>query len=594
MRILRALSARLRRKIYVIFALMFVVAIFEVLSILSMTFTGMSVAAPHVLLESREIKAVFAFFPALGAICADPRYFTLLASLAVVVLTAIKNLLTAFLFWKQSGIGEEVSASVGDAIMDNYLNSSYMWHLSGESNNTIMALASRSSLSQFLMQILNVYTYGLTSVALVFILVSATPLMILGVLLATGLLSWGVYQSMKKSLDRSGEISMQSAALENVARSNAMHGIREVLIYRQQKIFRQKFLEACLMGVKARTFLGMAPPIPTWVLEVYGFAAIPFTTWVLIRFYNADMALIAGVVTMVMLCAWRILPLLNRSLSGFVMLRSATPMAMRCLERLEIIRKEHKECLPEPDPDFAFDKAIALENVSFCYPRAGASALKDISLRIPRGSQIGLVGVSGSGKSTLAGILAGLLEPAEGVLTVDGEPLSRAGLSAYRSRIGYVPQSPYLMAGTIAENVAFSAWGMPYDPDKVGRACEMAALDLVSRDERGISYLLGENGSGLSGGQAQRVSIARALYADPEILIMDESTSSLDQQTEAAIMSTINGLKNDLTIVIIAHRLSTVEKCDWIIWLENGRIRMQGRTSKVLSEYRNALLRCGH
>lgn len=589
LRILQVLKPKMRRKIYGIFLLMFVVAIFEVLSILSMTFTAMSVAAPHVLLESRPIKTIFLFFPGLEALCSDLRYFTLVASLAVVILTALKNFLSALLFWRQSAVGEDVAISAGDTIMNNYLNNSYMWHISSDSNSTIMALGGRSSLSQFLMNILTVYTYAVTSIALVFILVSATPVMIIGVLLLTALVSWSVYRAMKKKLDQSGEIVVQAASNEGRAMQNAMHGIREVLIYRQQPVFRQKFLDACRMGIRARTFLGIAPPIPAWVLEVYGFAAIPFTTWVLIYFYNADMALIAGVVTMVMLCAWRILPLLNRSLSSLVVLRSTGPMAMLCLNRLEAIRDEHIEQLPEPDPSFNFNKAIDLKDIDFKYPKAGGNALEKISLQIPKGKQIGLVGISGSGKSTLAGIIAGLLEPSGGVFTVDGKPLAPAGLSAYRSRIGYVPQTPYLMAGTIAENVAFSEWGKPYDPERVRKACEMAALDIALQNEDSILYQIGENGAGLSGGQAQRVSIARALYANPEILIMDESTSALDQQTEAAIMTTINGLKNSLTMIIIAHRLSTVEKCDWIIWMENGNVRMQGETAKVLENYRLTL-----
>lgn len=588
-RVLQQLPHILRWKTYGLFFLMFLVAIFEVLSILSMSFTAMSVAAPQVLLQSSYTQAVFSFFPSLDRLCQDPRSFTLIASLGVVILTAIKNGLTAFLFWKQAVIAEDVSAYAGDVIMEHYLNSSYMWHISGDSNQTQMALGARQSLSQLLMQILNVYTYAGTSISLVFILVSATPLMILLILAITGAVSFVVYSSIKKALDRCGQVSVQSAESEARTRNNAMHGIREVLIYRQQAIFQQKFREAGLFGKRARSFLCVAPPIPAWVLEVYGFAAIPFTTWVLIRFYDADMALIAGVVTMVMLAAWRILPLLNRSLSSLVMVRSCRPMALLCLQRLEKIQKEKQQPQVEPDPSFHLDREISLENVSFRYPDAPATSLAGIDCVIPKGKQVGLIGISGSGKSTLAGILAGLMEPESGVFQVDGRALSPAELSAYRSKIGYVPQTPYLMAGNIAENVAFSQWGKPYDAERVRAACRMAALDIVENDPRGIDYPLGENGAGLSGGQAQRVAIARALYARPEILILDESTSALDQQTEAAIMQTVHSLKEKLTMIIIAHRLTTVEQCDWLIWMENGRIRKQGPTEIVLSEYRQSL-----
>lgn len=588
-RIMRPLPQILRWKVIGLFFLIFLVAVFEVLSILSMSFTAMSVAAPHILLNDPYMRAVLESFPRINALCQDPRIFTLLASLGVVLLTAIKNILTAVLFWKQAHIGEDISIYAGDIIMSHYLDRPYLWHLSADSNQTLLAIGSRQALSQLLVQILNVYTYAGTAIALVFILVSATPSIIMLILFITGVVSWLVYRSMKNALDKSGQVMVQATSMETRTTNNALHGIREVLIYRQQPVFRQKFLEACLYGVRARAFLAMAPPIPTWILEVYGFAAIPFTTWFLIRFYNADMAMIAGVVTMVMLAAWRILPLLNRSLSSLVLVRSCRPIALRCLENIEeIIKHDHRQ-MTEPDPAFHFEQSIRLENVCFKYDNTMNQALSDLSCVIPKGAQIGLVGLSGSGKSTLAGLLSGLLPPCSGKFTIDGRELNDAQLAAYRTKIGYVPQTPYLLAGSVAENVAFSRWGKAYDPDLVREVCEMAALEFIEGDPRGIEYPIGENGAGLSGGQAQRVSIARALYTKPDILILDESTSSLDQKTEASIMRTIHNLKDKLTIIIIAHRLTTVEECDWIIWLENGRIRKQGPTVEILREYREEM-----
>lgn len=590
LRILEPLSPILRWKIYGLFLLSFLVAIFEVLSILSLSLTAMSVAAPQTILNNHYLQLVLQEMPELDALCRDPRYLALFISLCVVILMAVKNALTAILFWRQSAISEEISLYAGDVILSNYLENPYIWHISGDSNQTLMALGARSALARFIVKILNVYTYAGTAIALVFILITGTPAMILLVLVFTGVLAWAVYSSMKKSLDRSGQRAVKGASSETRTINNALHGIREVLIYRQQPVFRQKFMEACISGQKARAFLSMAPPIPTWILEVYGFAAIPFTIWILIRFYDADIAMVAGVVTMLMLVAWRILPLLNRSLSNLVVLRSERPMAMICLERLETIKKQGRShSMVDPDPDFQFQESIQLQDASFKYPAAKTPALVNLTCTLPKGAQVGLVGLSGSGKSTLAGILSGLITPGEGKFLLDDLDPTPAELAAYRSKVGYVPQTPYLMAGTIAENVAFSQWGKPFDEKRVLEACRQAALDIVETDSRGINYPLGENGSGLSGGQAQRVAIARALYANPEILILDESTSALDQQTETAIMNTIQNLRHTLTTIIIAHRLTTVEQCDWIIWLEMGRIKMQGKTADVLREYKASM-----
>ncbi|MBQ3059692.1 MAG: ABC transporter ATP-binding protein [Desulfovibrio sp.] len=567
---------------------MLLVALFEVLSIFALSFVAMSVAAPEKLLNNSMVQAVLGFVPYLAATVIDPRYFTLLAALGVVGLILIKNALTAVQNWQCSCLGEEVAISIGRTIMGHYLNSPYMWHMSGDSTQTWMALGERHKLKQVLLQTLSIYTYALTFLALVAALVYATPGGILICLIVIGMLAWLVYRSMKNRIDQSGQTALRASTAETRTTRNAMRGIREVLIYRQQPVFLQKYLDACQSGVHARAFLSMAPPIPTWILEVCGFAAIPLTVWILIATQDADMATIANVVTMVMLAAWRILPLLNRTLACVISVRSNRAGAMHCLERLEAIRKENLAPQAEPDPDFSFDKEIRLEHVAFTYPGAEQQALTDFSCSIAKGQQVGLVGISGSGKSTLAGIISGLLEPQDGHLLIDGRALTPAGLAAYRGKIGYVPQSPYLMAGSIAENVAFSQWGKPWDAEKVKKACRMAALDIVETDPRSIDYPIGENGSGLSGGQAQRVSIARALYAEPEILILDESTSALDQQTEAAIMTTINALKEQLTIIIIAHRLSTVEQCDQLFWVENGRLKKQGPSAAILAEYTKA------
>ena len=297
------------------------------------------------------------------------------------------------------------------------------------------------------------------------------------------------------------------------------------------------------------------------------------------------MPTIAGVITVVMLAAWRVLPLLNRSLGCLVTLRGLRVMAMNCLERLETIQQRALASPPEPDPSFRFTREITLDDVGFRYPGAQQDSLSQLAFFIHKGEQLGIVGPSGAGKSTLVGLLCGLLPMSSGILRVDGKELSPEEKAAYIRSIGYVPQSPYILQGTVAANVAFSQWGKPYDEEKVARACRMAALDLVEHDPRGIEYPIGEGGAGLSGGQAQRVSIARALYAAPDILILDESTSALDLGTESAIMETIAALKGQLTIIIIAHRLSTVEHCDRLIWMEKGRICRIGTPQEILPEY---------
>lgn len=584
-RILHVLPSWVGWRVYGLFFLMILLAVFEVVSIFSMSLMAMSIAAPQAILSHWLVQSLFRMFPAVGELCSDLRYFTLLLAWGVVACTAVKNGLAALVGWKSAILGEDITLSTGSTIMRHFLYSDYMEHMAGNSMAVFQALSWKGMLGQYVVNILNVYTYAITSLALFLTLVTATPGVILGTLLVTGLITTSIYRGMKSAIDRAGKESAAGQQQENSTAMIAMNGIREVLIYRQQGVFFQKYMDACQDGRKARAFLTIAPPIPTWILEIFGFLVIPVTIWALIASEDASMPVISGVITVIMLAAWRVLPLLNRSLGCLVTLRGLRVMAMNCLERLESISQQKLSPPPEPDPDFCFRQDIALDHVDFRYPGAERDSLSQLCVSIRKGEQIGIVGPSGAGKSTLVGLLCGLLGMSGGALRVDGRELSPEARAAYISRIGYVPQTPYLLQGSVAANVAFSQWGSPYDVEKVRRACRMAALDIVETNPSGIEYQIGERGAGLSGGQAQRVSIARALYAEPEILILDESTSALDLGTESAIMDTIAALKGQLTIIIIAHRLSTVENCDRLVWMEKGRVKCVGTPQEILPLY---------
>ena len=243
-----------------------------------------------------------------------------------------------------------------------------------------------------------------------------------------------------------------------------------------------------------------------------------------------------------------------------------------------------------PDPAFHFEKDIELRDVCFRFNEAEADTLHHLSLILRKGTRIGIIGSSGAGKSTLVGIISGLLEPTSGTILVDDKPLTESRAAAFAKCIGYVPQAPFLFPGTLAENIAFSHWGKQWDEKLVRDACRRASIDFVDTHPMGLSQPIGENGVGLSGGQAQRVSIARAMYTNPSIMIFDEATSSLDQMNELEIQKTIFDLSEDMTCIIVAHRLSTVQRCDVIFWIEQGRIVMQDTPDKVIPAYTSKAL----
>ena len=226
---------------------------------------------------------------------------------------------------------------------------------------------------------------------------------------------------------------------------------------------------------------------------------------------------------------------------------------------------------------------IALDQVTKTYP-GDVKALKGISLRIKKGEFVFVVGQSGSGKTTLFKLLLKEMEPTSGTILVDDKPLTESRAAAFAKCIGYVPQAPFLFPGTLAENIAFSHWGKQWDEKLVRDACRRASIDFVDTHPMGLSQPIGENGVGLSGGQAQRVSIARAMYTNPSIMIFDEATSALDNESEKVVQDSLEKLAKNRTTFVIAHRLSTIKNAQRILVLTEEGIAEEGTHEELLEK----------
>jgi len=465
-----------------------------------------------------------------------------------------------------------------------FLYSPYIWHLSGDAARIFQSLIGRDSFGNMVLLILNIHTYSITAMLLFITLLATTPSAILGAMTLTFIASALIYRFVKDKADRAGFAILNSSNGQSKSLLNAMNCIREVLIYQQQDIFHKKYKEACEAGSRARSFMAIAPPLPTWILECLGISIIPVSVIAMGMRGANDIASLTVVISLIMLTTWRILPMVNRVLSALISIRGIRPYFLQTLKVFEEFRHVALVQPEAPDPTFTFSSDIVLQDVNFIYPASSAPSLNKVSLQIRKGQQVGFVGLSGAGKSTIAGILSGLFTPTEGQMLVDGHALTGARKSAYMRKVGYVPQNQYIMAGTVADNVAFSQWGLEYDRDRVRKACKMASFGTNDPDFS-IDKGLGDRGVGLSGGQAQRLSLARAFYCDPQVLILDESTSSLDQANEDAIINELSAYKGKLTIILIAHRLTTLKECDWLFWLNNGILKAQGPTDCILKQY---------
>jgi len=301
---------------------------------------------------------------------------------------------------------------------------------------------------------------------------------------------------------------------------------------------------------------------PRLFLEAIGFGLIAFIVTYLVWKYEDNISSALSVITMFVLALYRLMPSVNRIMNSYNNI-------MFNYRALDIVHNDlvyDVEELREEKIDFL--STIAVTNLSFEYEE-DKQVLKDINIDIQKGEKIAFVGESGSGKSTLVDLVIGLYKPKNGNIKVDEKVLDDSNIKSWRKKVGYIPQSVYLFDGTVADNIVF---GREYDEGKIVESLKQANMYHFLQSKNGIYTKVGEGGVMLSGGQKQRIAIARAIYGEPELLVLDEATSALDNDTESKIMDEIYKVSSNKTLIIIAHRLSTVDRCNKIYKLENGNI----------------------
>lgn len=346
-------------------------------------------------------------------------------------------------------------------------------------------------------------------------------------------------------------------------------GIRDVLIDGTQNTFCRIYQKSDFVLRRSYASSSFISVSPRFAVEALGMLMIAMLAYLLAKQPNgvANAVPILGALA---LTAQRLLPLMQQAYSSWSNLRQNQYSLKDTLEFLDQPLPNELESTSEP---IDFVKEITLDDISFSYPADTKPILQHFSITIPKKSRIGFIGETGSGKSTLLDIIMGLLQPTSGTLKIDGRKIDSSNLRAWQKHVAHVPQNIFLADGTIAENIAF---GLPLDQIdevRVRQAAEQAKInDIIEKLPDGYQTLVGERGVRLSGGQRQRLGIARAIYKQADVIIFDEATSALDSDTENAVMEAIDKLSNELTILIIAHRLSTLKNCTQIIKLPSGQI----------------------
>ena len=522
----------------------------------------------------------------------DPRLLALAVLCTILLVMLWKNALTIFQQWHMSLFSERIGAAARRHIFRFYQRAPFLWIIQNGVADLNFGLNSAIYLAITCGTALNVFTSILMLITLFVGLLSVSPLPSLLFLSVLGLGGFVIVKIIRKFLDKAASDGYAWDYQISKINHLALHGLKEMRLYGRENALFTAYTEYMAKGALAKAKLQTIGRLPVASLEILGFSTLVGVMLFLIFVQDAGMARISGIMGFLAAAAWRALPVANRLVDAVSAIRSGIPYLRKTAELLCLERSLEHDLLPLPQETaspLSFKNNLVFEHVSFCYPQATVPAIQDISLRIHAGSMVGLVGLSGAGKSTLVNLLTGLMPAKEGQVLVDGTPITKKNMRNWLRHIGYVAQSPYILDASLAENIALSRWGEAIDRERVLECCRMAALDFLDDLENGIDTILGDRGTRLSGGQAQRVAIARALYSEPALIIFDEATSSLDMKNEKIIHETILSLRHSVTMVIVAHRLTTVEQCDSIIWMEKGKVYKSGSTEEVLPAYQAAL-----
>lgn len=584
-RIYHVLPATLQHSFWIVMALTVVVALAEFALAGAVSLLGVVLASPQSIVHHPFMQQLVDWLPILRPALDDPRLLLALLLCLLCGTTLLKTVMLALLTWRQSRYSQLVSMHLGVRLFQGYMRAPYIWHTGQKISDLITTLNWRANTGLFLFQSLQALSQLLVVATLLVAICCMAPLAGLLVVGITSLAAMAIFRCSRRWVRKYSRqcADAQQASMKLI--HTGLNGIRDILICQQQENFIKQYAAAEQRYMQGQSVLPIFPPLPSWLLEFVGICLL-LGTVLLLRWQDATLAHVSATLALLAAVAWRLLPIMNRMVQGLLQMQQQLPTVEPVLQKVREV-----EALPQSiaeERPCCLQKEIRFENVCFRYPNTSAghkNALQDISLRIPKGSMIGLIGPSGAGKSTIVSLLTGLYTPSSGKILVDGQELDDSLRVGWMKGIGYVPQSPFLLNGSLAENIAFSQWGQEIDRQRVEECCRMAAIDFLDDLGDGLDTIIGERGVHLSGGQLQRVSIARALYGRPQLIIFDEATSALDGATEQAIQQTIESLRKHMTVAIIAHRLTTVEKCDWLYWVEKGEIYMCGNAKDILLKY---------
>jgi ABC-type multidrug transport system fused ATPase/permease subunit len=499
-----------------------------------------------------------------------------IASFVVIVLASGIQILRTWALARYSYLRAH---ALGHRLLASYLAQPYPFFLdrhSGDMGPRVL-VESPQVVGRFLRPVAELVATSLTTAAILGLLFWVDPVIALSAFLVLGGIYTLIYVFTRHRLNQLGRIRVENDRLRYRFANEALTGIKDIKLLGRERAYLDRFARPSERLARNEVRMDVLSQVPQFALQATALGGVILLCVLLMEPQaeqtNAGLGELLPVLGVFAFAGQRLLPELSKLYTSLAQMQTGRAPVEALYD--DLIGLDQRDPLPRTQPTaLRLRETLVLEGVCYTYPRADKAGLQSISLAIRAGEKIGIVGTTGAGKTTLADIALGLLQPGQGQLIVDGIVIGLDTQRAWRQSVGYVPQDIFLIDAPVTENIALGIAPAEIDTDRLHRAARIARIDQFIRDElpQGYQTHVGERGVRLSGGQRQRIGIARALYHDADLIVFDEATSALDNLTERDVMEAIDALPGDKTVMIIAHRLSTVKCCDRIIVLDQGQL----------------------
>ena len=529
-------------------------------------------AEPNAIEKSSWLSSVYEYFQ-----FESPRQMLIYSGIGIIILIGVTNIFTVFTTWLQYKFSWEIAHHLGVRLLRTYIYKPYDFYLDNNSSKIKAYIISEvgSLTGGVIIPIIEIFSRLFMSIIILSMLVFVDPKVAMVMFGGLGGAYLIIYLSQKNYLKRIGTHRINMNLLRYQSLQELLQGIKTIMVYNKREFFYDRYHYASREFSDIQPKYNLLLSIPRSLLEFLAFGSILGVT---IYLYT-DSGNIQSAIPRLSLYAvagYRLLPAMQKIFTALAKLRHNFPIVNKLYTDLKKSHIDYK--MKEPVRALPFQEAVVLDNVSFKYENATRPVIDHLTIEIKKGETVAFIGSTGSGKTTLVDLFVGLLYPGKGKIIVDNTALTASNITQWQKQLAYVPQEVFLFDDSVASNITLGVAQEAIDYTQLEKATRLSDIyDFIKEDlPEGFDTKIGEKGVRLSGGQRQRLGLARALYQSPAVLVLDEATSALDSITEKSIIESLKKLPQDLTTIIIAHRLSTVKHADCIYILDEGKIIAKG------------------